>query len=575
MDNLKRHPELIFLVTILLTLPAWFSGWLGDDFIHYALLHPDNHIPRANDWSLFGLFSWVDAEPERTRVLIDSGVLPWWAYEGFRYQFWRPLAELSHWLDHQLWRDSAMLMHVHSLVWYLAGGYVLLKTYRQSGLAQFAAAASLAIFLWDSTHGLTLSWIANRNALMSAFFGLACLFCYMRWRQGGTLHFLFVSLLCLVCSLFSGETGISTCGYLGAYALMADRVGPRKAMVALWPYILVTLTWWTAYKLGNFGASNSDINYIDPIESPWIFLSQASVRVPVLLFSQWGIVPAEIFGFGSGFESAYLMISMIFLLLVFAILFPLLKASPTARFWALGCFFAAIPVSSAIPADRNLLMTGVGASALLGMLLEFIRTRAITSKSIRFGGAVLLTIHLLVAPLLMPLTSYSPQIWSRLMALQINQRMPIEPGESVLLFGLNMPIALATVPMRFANGLTVPDNFWLISSDPYQFAIHRVDGNTLEITSSDGLINQFEQGLRDMKKAPFAVGDVISTDSMLVSVEALNQNGHPTKLTLRFVDDLMPAVRIVYWNGKEFLRTNVPDVASEIQLDLRAQARGS
>ena len=46
-------------------------------------------------------------KPWRTQVLMDLGVIPWWTYEGFRYQFWRPLAELSHWLDHALWRDVA------------------------------------------------------------------------------------------------------------------------------------------------------------------------------------------------------------------------------------------------------------------------------------------------------------------------------------------------------------------------------------------------------------------------------------------------------------------------------------
>ena len=59
LDLLQRHPGWVFVLALLLTLPALFSGWLGDDYIHYALLHPDVQIPRANDWSLFGLFSWV------------------------------------------------------------------------------------------------------------------------------------------------------------------------------------------------------------------------------------------------------------------------------------------------------------------------------------------------------------------------------------------------------------------------------------------------------------------------------------------------------------------------------------
>ena len=287
----------LVVITIVLTLPALFSGWLGDDYIHYALLHPDIDIPPANDWSLFGLFSWVDASPERTQVLIDRGVIPWWTYEGFRYQFWRPLAELSHWLDHQLWRNSALMMHVHSLVLYLGLGAALQRLYSRMQMSPLAVAGALAVYLWDSTHGLSLSWVANRNAIMASLFGVLCLLWYLDWRDTGGLRALLVSLFWLLCSLFSGELGISTCAYLGAYALMADKAGPRKALMALWPYVVISVAWWLFYKLGNFGADNSDTNYIDPLESPLIFLSKVWERIPVLLFAQFGLIPADVFGF--------------------------------------------------------------------------------------------------------------------------------------------------------------------------------------------------------------------------------------------------------------------------------------
>ena len=51
LEKLKNRPLLVFVIALLLTLPALVSGWLGDDYIHYALLHPEINIPRANDWS--------------------------------------------------------------------------------------------------------------------------------------------------------------------------------------------------------------------------------------------------------------------------------------------------------------------------------------------------------------------------------------------------------------------------------------------------------------------------------------------------------------------------------------------
>ena len=178
LKKLQQKPQIIFWVTILLTSPALFSGWLGDDYIHYALLHPDFDIPKPNDWSLFGLFSWIDNDQQRTARLMDLGVLPWWTAPEFHFQFWRPLAELSHWLDNRLWPNHPLMMHLHSLLWYLLIGWGLLQLYRQLAMRALAVVAAVAVFLWDSSHGLTLSWIANRNALMATLFGVFCLYCY-------------------------------------------------------------------------------------------------------------------------------------------------------------------------------------------------------------------------------------------------------------------------------------------------------------------------------------------------------------------------------------------------------------
>ena len=255
--------RLILLLTFVFCLPALFSGLLGDDYIHYALLSPDIAIPKAHDWSVFGLFSWIDADPARNRVLMNLGVIPWWTDPSMRYEFWRPLAELSHWLDYQLWRDHPWLMHLHSLFWYLGLGWAMFRLYQRTGMEKPAVLLGLAVFMLDSTHGLTISWIANRNALMAGVFGVLCLQNFLQWREQGRNHALAFSLVWLTASLFSGEIGVSTVCYLGAYALLLDRKGPTKALLALWPYALLCIVWWTLYRAGHFGATNSDVNYID------------------------------------------------------------------------------------------------------------------------------------------------------------------------------------------------------------------------------------------------------------------------------------------------------------------------
>lgn len=562
-------PYWVLLITMVLTMPALFSGWLGDDYIHYALLNPDLNLPKPNDWSLFGLFSWLDAEPERTRTLMDMGVIPWWTYEGFKYQFWRPLAELSHWLDYRLWPDQAMMMHVQSLLWYLGLGALLYRLYCKVGMPPLAVIAALALFLWDSSHGMTLAWIANRNALMASLFGTLSLLCYLDWRNQAGTKTLLLSLFWLVCSLFSGEIGISTCAYIGSYALTVDKAGPVRALKALWPYVVVSIVWWVAYKLGNFGANHSDTNYIDPLESPVIFAGKLLERVPVLLFAQFGLVPADVFGFQPQYMFWSALISVAFLALLILVLLPLLKASAVARFWALGCVLSAFPISSTIPSDRNLLMVGIGASALIGLLLESVSTTLSTSRLTRIGASILLVMHLVISPLLMPLMSYSPRIWNKLMALDLNQKMPVQSNhERVLLFGLSMPIALATTPMRFAHGTTLPERLWLISSDMMNFTIKRTATGAIEIESDQGMISDFEQSLRDLSREPLHVGQVVATDSIRIHVTKLDPAGHPLRLTAEFNDRISDTL-IIFWNGKSFERAPLPELGETLELNLR------
>ena len=155
------------------------------------------------------------------------------------------------------------------------------------------------------------------------------------------------------------------------------------------------------------------------------------------------------------------------------------------------------------------------------------------------------------------------------MALEVNQRMPIESeSDRVLLFGISMPIALATSPMRFAHGKTVSDRLWLMSSDAMTFTIRRTGPSRLEILSEKGMINEIEQSVRDLSRESLKEGQVIKTDGLELEVEKLDEAGHPTKLALQLDPDHMDDMVIVSWTGKAFQRSALPEEGSELVLNL-------
>ena len=162
----------------------------------------------------------------------------------------------------------------HNLAWFALLLVVVGAVYRRFSKASWVAALALLLYAIDDARAPTLGWLANRNALIAAVFGVLSFQHYIQWRETSDPRHFVISLVLLVTSLLSGEIGISTACYLGAYALTLDRNGPKKGLIALWPFALTCIIWWALYKLGNFGANNSDLNYIDPVESPLIFLSK-------------------------------------------------------------------------------------------------------------------------------------------------------------------------------------------------------------------------------------------------------------------------------------------------------------
>src|SRR5437899_567285 len=75
-----------------------------------------------------------------------------------------------------------------------------------------------ALYAFDDAHGAPVAWIANRNALMSASFGVLALTAHDRWRRQERAGFAWIASGQFLLALLSLEGGIATAGYLAAYA---------------------------------------------------------------------------------------------------------------------------------------------------------------------------------------------------------------------------------------------------------------------------------------------------------------------------------------------------------------------
>src|SRR5262249_26212026 len=152
--------------------------------------------------------------------------------------------------------------------------------------------AAALLFAVDDAHGTAAGFIANRNILIAATFGVSALIAHDRWRRDGSRLSALLAIVLLAATLFTKEEGIGGCAYLVAYGLFADPAGWWRGCLALSPHAAVVVGWRAIRASWGYGVQNMGI-YIDPLTDPARFVTAVAERVPLLMLGQWGPIPAE------------------------------------------------------------------------------------------------------------------------------------------------------------------------------------------------------------------------------------------------------------------------------------------
>ncbi len=210
----RFFPLLAAALAILLGLPSLGTGLIMDDYYHREVLRG-----RSAYRDLLGppseMFRFFRGDPVRTGRIMDIGAFPWWTDPTLKAEFLQAITVLTHQLDFALWPDSPALMHAQSLFWLGAAVAAAAVFYRRMLGATWVAAIAALLFAVDDARGATVGFIANRNVLVAATFGLSALVCHDRFRRSGSWPAAFLAVLLLAGALFSKEEGIGTCAYLG------------------------------------------------------------------------------------------------------------------------------------------------------------------------------------------------------------------------------------------------------------------------------------------------------------------------------------------------------------------------
>jgi len=491
------HPRLgVFLaiLAVVLTLPSLGLGWQLDDHTYRFILlgeGPGRMTPLRT-------FDLLNGDPELNAELRDSGQLPWWASDTFRFSLFRYLSVLTMWLDYLLWPDSPVLMHAQSLLWFALLALAVFALYRQLFGATAVAGLAAVLYVLDDARAGPAVWLANRNALTAALFGVICLWAHDRWRRGGWKAGAVLAPLCLALSLASGEIGLGAAAYLAAHAAFLERGTLARRLAAVAPHGAVGALWAGIYRAFGYGVEGSSL-YLDPVGDTPAYLRALPYRAAVELMGQWSPIPADAGAFVPDRTRLFMWIAAIGVIAIVAwAVAPLLRRDALSRFWGAGMLLSLLPVVSTFPSNRLLTFAGLGGMGLLAQFLSGVLVSADRLPRTVFARAcaralawAFVVTHLLIAPIGLALGSESTRMLGEAEQTAV-ATVPDDPAiadqDLVVVNAPDFLIYVAHIKaLKHLVGKPYAPRIWALAPTPVPLTVSRPGERTLDIRMHGGL----------------------------------------------------------------------------------------
>jgi hypothetical protein len=556
-------------------LPALSTPLVADDFAQRAMLHGRYPVHRCP----LDLYNFADGSSGETQALMNGGALPWWSHPHVKYSMLRPLSSALLWFDDAVLGGSTFAAHAHSLLWWLAAASAVAWLFR-SVLPARVAALSTLLFVLAEAHTWPVVWLANRNALVSATFGVLGLRAYVEWRERTATHDAVLASAAFGLSCLGGEMGLCFAGYVVAYEMAMGKGRLGRRAVGLAPALVPFLVYAAVYRVLKRGAFGSDV-YIDPLSEPGAYARAALPRMLALLSDLLAGIPAERWGERIPTASVLRIVVPATILVVVAFDWSARqlgrRAAARARWLALGAPLAILPILASFVTPRLLLPAAVGASVAFAVVLE----GALGAARAKGGPPIcVLARWLLVvvglgvvyvhAVLAARRSRHDLDFWkSFYMALEAGTASaPLDRGRlaesTVVLLTAADPHTLLYAPAIWqAAGLPKPQAWRVLSMAPGPHVVARIADDTLELSplSSELLTMNFEVLFRSAR-APMHAGDVVRLEGMTVTVLEMGEVG-PKVVRFQFDRSLdAPTMAILVAEGSELRRFHVPAVGA-------------
>lgn len=209
--------------------------------------------------------------------------------------YYRPLCELSFWLDHFFWFDSASGWHLTNVLLHAVNTGLVFAI----GLVLFTGLSTgkeLAAFFSALLYGINplateaVCWVSGRSELILGVFTLSSFLCYVIFRRDRSYAALLLSGITYLCASLTKETALVLPALLIAFELLLQKdalEGERKNIfIAAGYFILLTGLYIFVFRRAFFDTSNmriamgvSGLKPVSPIENVLVFFASLGYYV--------------------------------------------------------------------------------------------------------------------------------------------------------------------------------------------------------------------------------------------------------------------------------------------------------
>lgn len=567
MKTLNRYwPTAVAAAAAVLTLGSLRVGLCIDDYYQRWVIRGSPGYTDVGRGPM-DAFCFVDGDPQRNGRMVQLGLLPWWVDARVKGAFWKPLTVLTHTLDYRLWPDRPWLMHAQSIGWFALLAAITCVLFRRVMRPTLAAALAGLLYAVDHARAVPVAWLANRNSVLAALFGVLAVHAHIVARPSGSRAMAILSPTLLAMCLLSAEAGIGAVAYLMAFAVTLDRAGWRRGLLRLWPHVLVVVAWRLAWRAQGYGVYGMEELYTDPGTHPLRFALDVLRRAPLYMLGQWTKFPSEVHWVSPALAvSAMWWAGVATSLAVLFAYIRLHRRSRVAQFWGLGLLLATIPMCAAAPMNRHLMFIGLGASALLGQFLATSLRLHVWRGPVMWRVArgalisLIVCIHLVIAPIALAVVARFPMGPPQLLA--GFHALPVVPDPGRDLIVVNHPLPMDMLHLltgRAVDRQPLPRSAQVLAPASTAVRVTRTDDRTLLVLPDGGFLTLPPSRLGYSRDTPLLAGTTIVLPSMTITVVETTPDARPAAVQFEFNAPLEhPSLQWIYWDSGGFYEFPLP-----------------